>query len=131
MSSDYKNDSAVGNAIAKLNDTKEAAKATSNKAEVVLPFVREALIGFCEQNAEFADAIVQSDKTLGECCESIMKNVGNSISDLKVYAKAAAFYFPGCEIDMKMTIRMSKFEKAEEEKKLALTLDLFDPLDLL
>ncbi len=131
MSSNYKNDNAVGFAIAKLNDKKEEAKATSQKAKVVLPFVREALISFCNQNTEFADAIAQSDKTLGECCEAVMKGVGNSISDLKVYAKAAAFYFPGCEIDMKMTIRMSKYEKAEEEKKSALTLDLFDPLDLL
>ena len=92
MSDTYKNDSAVGFAIAKLNDKKEEAKATSQKAKVVLPFVRDALIGFCNQNAEFADAIVQSDKSLGECCESIMKDVGNSISDLKVYTKAAAFY---------------------------------------
>lgn len=127
---EIKNDSAVGNATARLNDSKEAAKATSQKAKAVLPFVREALIGFCEQNSEFADAIVQSDKTLGECCEAIMKGVGNQISDIKVYAKAAAFYFPGCEIDFKMTIRMSKFEK-EEEKKPEISLELFDPLDLL
>jgi hypothetical protein len=75
-----------------------------NRVSAVKKHVADALISFCKQDAEFAQAIVQNDKTLADCCESIMKGCGSSISDLEVYRKAVQFYFPGADVSMNMTI---------------------------
>jgi hypothetical protein len=101
-------------AIKKLQDKKQRDGAKSRHAAAVYDAVRDALIGFCEQQQEFADAILQG-KSLGECCEEIMKGCGSSISDLDVYAKAVEFYFPGAKIEMKMTVYMSEFEREERQ----------------
>ena len=103
-------------AVRKLRDEKQKAGAKSQKAKAVYSHVCEALCGFCEQNEEFADAILQNDKTLGACCEKIMEKCGNAISDIEVYARAVEFYFPGAVIEMKMTVYMSKFERDESVK---------------
>lgn len=102
-------------AIKKLQDKKQRDGAKSRHAAAVYDAVRDALIGFCEQQQEFADAILQG-KSLGECCEEIMKGCGSSISDLDVYAKAVEFYFPGAKIKMTMTIYMSEFECEEKQE---------------
>ncbi len=47
---------------------------------------------------------MQTDKTLEDCCKSVMAGCGNSISDLEVYRKAVQFYFPGADIHMTMEI---------------------------
>ena len=123
-------------ACAKLRDEKQNEGAKSPKAKAVYSHVRDALCGFCEQNEEFADAILQNDKTLGACCEKIMEKCGNAISDIEVYARAVEFYFPGAVIEMKMTVYMSKFERDEEKKEKSqstakvLDLRLEDLLDL-
>ena len=101
-------------AIKRLQDKKQRDGAKSRHAAAVYDAVRDALIGFCEQQQEFADAILQG-KSLGECCEEIMKGCGSSISDLDVYAKAVEFYFPGAKIEMKMTVYMSEFEREERQ----------------
>lgn len=102
-------------AIKKLQDKKQRDGAKSRHAAAVYDAVRDALISFCEQQQEFADAILQG-KSLGECCEEIMKGCGSSISDLDVYAKAVEFYFPGAKIKMTMTIYMSEFECEEKQE---------------
>jgi hypothetical protein len=114
-------------AIAKLQDAEQKKGAKSRYATAVYDAVRDTLIYFCEQQEEFADAVLQG-KTLGECCEEIMKGCGNHVSDNDVYAKAVAFYFPGAKVEMKMTVYMSEFEKEErqvaENKPVAKILDL-------
>lgn len=105
-------------AIGILKDKKQREGAKSPYAKAVYNAVRDAMIGFCEQQSELADAVMHwasdKDKTLGDCCEAIMKGCGRSISDLEVYAKAVEFYFPGAKVEMKMTVYMSEHEKEEK-----------------
>ena len=104
----------------------------SAKAWAVKGAVHDALVGFCNQNPEFAQAVAQSDKTLSAVCEECVKNVGQSVSDLEVYRAAVAAYFPGAQVDCVMTVRMSQHEEPEAqiagrpEKSDVLSLDLFD-----
>lgn len=90
-------------AIEKLR-TELKAVSGNQKVNAVKKHVADTLIGFCRQDAEFAQAVIQSDKTLGDCCRTIMSGCGNSPSDLEVYQKAVQFYFPGADIRMTMTI---------------------------
>ena len=64
----------------------------------------QALRSFCEQEPEFAQAIEQSGRSFQDCLDSIAKGVGSSISDLDVYSKAAAFYFPGAKVHFRMEL---------------------------
>lgn len=104
----------------------------SAKAWAVKGAVHDALVTFCGQNEEFAQAVAQSDKTLSAVCEECVKNVGQSVSDLEVYRAAVAAYFPGAQVDCVMTVRMSQHEEPEAqiagrpEKSDVLSLDLFD-----
>ncbi|MEG1497616.1 MAG: hypothetical protein RR385_09625 [Clostridiales bacterium] len=115
-------------AIKKINKEKET-KPTGNKAAAVMDAVAEALLSFAKQDKEFAQAIVQTDKTIGDCCEEIMNGVGSSISDLEVYRKAVQFYFPGADIQMKMTIDLCASVNTPSDKNKhssAISLDLSD-----
>lgn len=56
-----------------------------NKEKAVSKPVAETLEMFCKQNEEFAQAIYESDKTLSNCCKTIMEKSGNAISDIEVY----------------------------------------------
>lgn len=100
-------------AIDKLYKEQKDAKCKDNKAKAVLKPTAETLLCFCKQDEEFAQAIVQSDKTLSACCDSIMKNCGNAISDLEVYKRAVQFYFPGADIDVKMSIDLCATVKSD------------------
>ncbi len=91
-------------AISKLQKELKAFQSNDNKAKAVKDAVADALIDFCKQDDEFAQAIVQSDKTLSDCCNATMKGVGNSISDLEVFKKAVKFYFSTADIQFKMAI---------------------------
>ena len=90
-------------AVDKINRELKATSGDS-KVNAVKKHVADTLIGFCRQSTEFAQAIMQSDKTLGDCCKSIMAGCGSSVSDLEVYRKAVQFYFPGADIRVDMTI---------------------------
>lgn len=76
----------------------------SQKGKAVSEAVLNALQDFCEQNSEFAQAVMQTDKKVTECIESTVKSCGSSISDLEVYCKAVEFYFPGATVRMQLTI---------------------------
>lgn len=86
-----------------LRELNEAGKA-SFKAKAVAKKTAETLIVFCGQDNEFAQAIVQSDKTLSEACEYAVKDCKNSTSDIEVYRRVVELYFPGATVEMKMTI---------------------------
>lgn len=73
------------------------------KASAMAPAVKEALLSFCEQDGEFAQAVVQGGD-FKACMDAVAKGVGMSISDLEAYRKAAQFYFPGAEIRFSMSI---------------------------
>ena len=82
--------------------------------KAVSSHVAKTLKQFCS-NEVFARAITLSAKTLSECCASIMKGVGGSISDIEVYRKAAQFYFPKAKIDFKMEIQVDGVNSEVEE----------------
>ena len=104
-------------AVKKLQNKAQKEGAKTQYAMAVYDSVRDTLVGFCEQNAEFADAILQQEKTLGQCCNEIMQKCGKSISDVEVYARAVNFYFPGAKVEMKMTVYMSEFEREDANNK--------------
>ena len=118
-------------------ELKQASAGKSRYVTAVAPSVHDALVTFCEQQEEFAQAVVQSGKSLSDVCEAATKGCGSSISDLEVYRRAVAAYFPGARVDCVMTIRMSGYEEPTanpsrdpERAKLqtsgVLSLDLFD-----
>ena len=76
----------------------------SAKAKAVAGAVEEALSLFCDQNSEFAQAVEQSGRTATECVESAVRGCGNSISDIELYRRAAAFYFEDATVHFSMTI---------------------------
>ena len=78
-------------------------KITGSKASAMAPAVKEALLNFAEQDEEFAQAIVQGG-SFSACMAEVARCVGQSISDLEAYGKAAAFYFPGSKVRFEMHI---------------------------
>lgn len=105
----------------KLDAEFKAAKKLSSKGQAVGQAVVEALKSFCAQNSEFERAVLDGD-TVDKCIENTVKNVGSSISDLDVYKKAVAFYFPGATVKMALTIDLGD-EGFSNNKKIELGLD--------
>lgn len=106
----------IEKAIEKLS--KEPQK-LSQKAKAVSGAVREALKKFCNQNAEFAQAVAQSEKTVADCLEYVVKGCGSSLSDITAYQRAAEFYFSGAKVHFSMTIDLGDggFSGEEEAAK--------------
>ena len=106
---------------------KLAETVSGQKENAMAPSVREALADFCRQDAEFAQAVVQGGG-VEDCVKTVLKGVGGSLSDLEAYKRAAAFFFPGCVVTMKLTIAMCEHDvvpAAPQERK-AVVLDLAD-----
>lgn len=88
--------------------------------------VRKALLIFCKQESEFAQAILESKQTFKDCMAAVAKDVKESISDLEAYRRAAQFYFPGAGIEFFMKIDLCASVK--DAKKDALNISLMDLL---
>lgn len=71
--------------------------------------VRDALLDFCRQNEEFAQAVVQGG-SFKDCMTAVAKGVGSSISDLEAYRRAVSFYFDGAKVNFSMTIQLEPAE---------------------
>ena len=116
-------------AIKKLETELKNAK-LSKKGSAVKSAVIDALKLFCNQNSEFAQAVEQSTKNVGDCIENTVKNCGNSISDLEVYKKAVKFYFPGADVKCQLTIDLGDGGFSNEPQKVQrVELSLDDLLD--
>lgn len=117
---------AAAKACEKLRRESKAAKGLSRCAQAVKSYVADALCDFCGQREEFARAVLDSGKDIKDCLEEIMKNVGSSISDVEVYRRACAFYFPGSTVKFRMEILMSKYDGEEDraEQRGGVSLDL-------
>ena len=103
----------VSKAVEKIESGIAAVK--GQKENVVKRPVADALISFCRQQEEFAQAVVQSEKTFADCVAHVVKGCGNALSDIEAYRKAVGFWFPGAVVDMVLTIRMSEFEEPAKE----------------
>jgi hypothetical protein len=121
-------------AVEKLK--KELADVTLTKGNRYVEAVKkptvEALIGFCRQDEEIAQAVVQQEKTLADCLKSVMSGCGSSISDVEVYRRAVQFYFPGADVRVEMTVDLcasvSGDEKPAATAKKGIVLNLSDYL---
>lgn len=83
--------------------TKESKSVSGQKEKAMVGAVMEAIKVFCQQEPEFAQAVVQG-QSFGDCMKKVAAGVGGSISDLDAYKKAVQFYFPGAEVHMQLTI---------------------------
>lgn len=121
-------------AINKLEEGKKNVSGQKEKA--MAEAVVQQLKDFCQQDEEFAQAVVQGG-TFSDCMKKVAQGVGSSISDLEAYKKAVQFYFPGAEVRMQLTIdligKAAEPTKATpvaaqpaEEKPKIISLNLFD-----
>lgn len=126
-------------AINKLEEGKK--NVSGNKEKAMAPAVAAQLESFCRQDAEFAQAVAQGG-TFADCMKAVANGVGSSISDLDAYKKAVAFYFPGAEVKMQLTIDLigdaagetepeaTPVEAPAPEKPKVISLNLDDGFDL-
>lgn len=93
--------------------------------------VLKALIGFIEQDFEFAEAVAQNSQTFGDCMTAVAKNCGSALSDFEAFKRAVQFYFPGAEIEYQMKIRVNPFDVEQKEKTGVTETKIFSLLDIL
>ena len=89
--------------------------------------VHDALLEFCEQDEEFARAVVQGG-SFADCMKSVSKCVkGQALSDMEAFGAAVKFYFPGAGINVTMEIDLlaGVHKEAPGEDK-GLLIDLSD-----
>lgn len=91
-------------AKSKLEDGKKSGK-FDRYAGAMKNAVCEALDGFCKQDKEFAQAVVQGG-TFEDCMKAVAKSCGNAISDLEAFRRAVRFYFPGADVRFHMTVNL-------------------------
>lgn len=110
---------------AELTDAKLGKYETAVKNAVM-----KTICKFCEQNAEFKQAIEQTGKSFADCLKASVAGAKEHISDLDCYKRAVAFYFPGADIKCTMTLDLgdngfsnSKTSTEADSGKLQLDLD--------
>lgn len=121
-------DMAIAKLDKELKQMKESKK-QDGKISVMMEAVHDALVEFCRQTEEFAQAVVQGG-SFAECMAAVAKGVGNAISDLDAYRRAVQFYFPGADIRVRMTVNLmaSVEEDTSQPAAAPVVLDLFDLL---
>lgn len=102
----------VEQAIEKLDGEFKSGK-YDRYAEIMKKGVLQALKDFCEQDEEFAQAVVQGG-SFEDCMKAVAKNCGNGISDLTAYERAAQFYFPTSAVRFRMEIDLMPHAHDEE-----------------
>lgn len=99
-------------ALARLEAGRKEAKSMDQCAKVMAGPVAEALMSFCRQDGEFAQAVVQGG-SFKDCMKAVAKRCGSALSDLEAYRRAVEFYFPGAQVDMALTIRVNGHDAPE------------------
>ena len=102
---------------------REYMEVTGRHENAMKAAVQEALLDFCRQNEEFAQAVAQGG-SFKDCMTTVAKGVVGSISDLEAYRRAAAFYFAGAKVRFSMTIQLEPDET--EPDRNGILLDLSD-----
>lgn len=112
----------------KLN---EGAKANMDRyANAMKASVRDALLEFCRQDEEFAQAVAHGG-SFEDCMKAVAKCVkGNSISDMEAWGAAVKFFFPGagikCELRINLCASVDDEEDVPVSKKTGPIIDLSD-----
>lgn len=97
----------------KLETEKKAGK-YDRYAGAMKDAVCEALDGFCQQDGEFAQAVVQGG-TFEDCMKAVAKGCGSAISDLEAFRRAVRFYFPGADVRFQMSVNLCASIEADDE----------------
>ena len=93
-------------------DAERASGKYDKYASAMKSAVCEALDGFCKQDGEFAQAVVQGG-SFEDCMKAVAKNCGSSISDLEAFRRAVRFFFPGADVKFHMTVNLCADVEAE------------------
>jgi hypothetical protein len=76
--------------------------------------VHDALLEFCRQDEEFAQAVAQGG-SFADCMKAVSKCVkGNAIRDAEAWGAAVKFYFPGAGIRVEMRIDLCASVRTED-----------------
>lgn len=109
---------------AKVRLESECKTIKGQKERAMGSAVRDALLEFCRQNEEFAQAVVQGG-TFQDCMAAVAKGVGGSISDLEAYRRAVCFYFDGAKVKFQMVIELEPAQTEPDRGGLLLNLSDF------
>lgn len=91
----------------KLEEENKNLTGIGQKEKIIAPSVLKILLSFCDQEV-FADAVLEEQKHFNDCLKHIVTGIGNSISDLDVYKKAASYYIPNAGIEFKMIMTIGE-----------------------
>ena len=84
---------------------KESAEFKGDKhGNVVVRPVADVLEQFCENNADFAAAVLGEDKHFADCIAAVTHGVGEAISDIEAYRRAVRYFFPDADVKFDMRI---------------------------
>ncbi len=106
---------------AKTRLEEEYGKVKGWKEGAMKSAVRDALLEFCRQNEEFAQAVSQGG-SFADCMAAVAKGVGSSISDLETYRKAVGYYFDGAQVKYSMTIHLEPADTGRDRESIVLDL---------
>lgn len=100
--------------------------AEATKASLMADAVMGMLVEFCEQNEQFAEAVLAGG-SFTDCMKAVTKGLGNYTDGISTCRKAVQFYVPGAEVKPLWSITMPSQEgTGESGKKQAVILDLAD-----
>ena len=102
----------------------EYSQVKGPKEQAMRPAVRDVLLEFCCQDEEFDQAVVQGG-SFAACMTAVAKGVGDSISDLEAYRRAASFYFDGAVVQSVVTICLTPAELDPDRDGILLDLSDF------
>jgi hypothetical protein len=109
---------------AKKKLAEEEKNFTGNQfGQVVYKDLSKTLQQFCEKEW-FAEAIMKSNKTLSDCCKTILSGVNGGISDVETYKRAVEFYVPGSTVKCQLSVCRSWDEAREPTGGVLSLLDL-------
>lgn len=91
------------------------------------PHVANALVSFCEQSSEFAEAVMAKGADLCGCVRS-MKLPGRGLgylSDFEVYRMAVQYFFDGADVEWSMKVSLPKSQSSAKTGVLDIKLEDF------
>lgn len=92
--------------IERLEGEYKECKTAGARGNVFNGPVLNVLKGFCASDAEFAQLLHDSDKTLKGCFEAVSKSGYSGTSDFEVYSNAIRYYLPGVTVHMTLWVDM-------------------------
>lgn len=106
--------SIISQAVEKINRREKPMK-DDPFAAAIGEHIKKALSSFCEQNEEFARAVLDGGSA-NDCIKSVADKIRTrkAVSDFDVYQLAVRYYFPVAVVDFVMKIRMSEYEQPEQ-----------------